>query len=245
MKRIKVLVLVLAFTLAAIGGAYACWYDSLFVNETVGTGVVDLQWTCRESSDPSPNYESFTCTNDRVYQGNLDRLDDNNPNDCKNVGYKDAVFANDTEELPAICGTDNRMLHDVLQVTLHNGYPGYQEYIHAQISNVGSVPIKFVDVVGTSVPDWMHVQILGKDDAVLYDSKDASKDGIDGIQLDPDDCMCVKVVERVLQSAPQNASDTFSLKLKGIQWNEHNFNLPNGITAGEGKTCNPTTPCNS
>ena len=45
MKKIKVLALTLVFAFAALGGAYALWFDELYVNATAKTGIVDLEWT--------------------------------------------------------------------------------------------------------------------------------------------------------------------------------------------------------
>lgn len=234
MKKIKVLVLVLAFAFAAMGGAYAMWYDTLFLDETVATGVVDLAWcgaSC--SSDPSPNYTGYPVAG--VYGGSKDRLDCGNPNDAKNVGYKDVKVSNDDESLPEIIGTDTRMVNDLMTITLGNGYPGYQEEIYSSIMNKGTVPTKFQVTLaeGESIPTWMHFQIVNAvTGAVLYDNK-ATSNTLEGMQIDPGQCVCVKIVERIQQAAPQNANVNFTLQLKGIQWNEYNFELPDTIqTAG-------------
>ena len=220
MKKIKVLALMIVFAFAALGGAYAMWYDSLFINENVSTGIVNLTWGCTQSSDPGNNYVGAG----GVFKGSLDRLDPGNPNDAKNVGSKNAVLSNDNEY------TDCRAVNDVLNITLKNGYPGYQESICASIANIGTVPTKFEVTMadGTAIPDWMDFQIVDLCGNVVFDN---GVNTLDGLQIDPGDCVCIKIVERILQEAPQNASACFTLQLKGIQWNEYDFELPNIITA--------------
>lgn len=231
MKKVKVLALIMVFAFAALGGAYAMWYDTLFVNESVATGTVDLKWNCAQSSDPGPNYTGYAVAG--VFGGSLDRLDDGNTNDGKNVGAKDVTITDDAEVLPTIVGTDNRKANDILNITLTNGYPGYQEFIQAQIKNNGTVPTKFQVALaaGTSIPTWMHFQVIDSTGNVIYDNKDAAKTGLEGMQIEPGQCVCVKIMERILQEAPQNASASFGLELKGVQWNEYNFALPGAITA--------------
>ncbi|MGI5922195.1 MAG: hypothetical protein ACOX6I_10715 [Syntrophomonadaceae bacterium] len=229
MKKVKVLALVMVFAFAALGGAYAMWYDTLFIDESIDTGVVNLTWTCANSSDSGFNYEKTG----GVYNGNKDRLDRWNGNEAKNVGSKNVKICNDTEELPEICGQDTRHINDMLKIDLYNGYPGYQEYIETKVKNNGTVPTKFevkLSDPSKKIPDWMHLQIIDNKGNVLYDNKDKCKTGLEGMQIDPGETVGLKIVERVLQCAPQNATTSFVLELKGVQWNEYKFNLPNQIT---------------
>lgn len=243
MKRIKVLVLVLAFAFAAMGGAYAMWYDSLFVKAQVNTGVVDLTWDCAASDDVGPNY----LPSGDVFSGLVDRLDpENTDNDHKNVGSLDIEgLSNDDETLPPLAAgvTEVRNINDVLSFFITNGYPGYQQSAYARIKNVGTVPTKFDSLTSAGIPSWVHVQVRAKDgDAILWDSRDASKTAYKGIQIDPGKTYCVRIVTRILQSAPQKVCNAqFTLKIRGIQWNEYGFPLPNGIT--DGGLSNVPTEC--
>lgn len=236
MKRIKVLVLVLAFAFAAMGGAYAMWYDSLFLDENVTTGIVDLSWCpVSSTSDSGANYTGYPNLGPAaVFAGEKDRLDPGNPNDAKNIGSKNVVVSNDSETLPEFIGTDLRMESDLMTITLANGYPGYQEEVYTNIQNKGTVPTKFQVTLaaGEVIPDWMHFQIVNPTTrAILYDNKTATN-GLNGLQIEPGECVCVKIIERILQEAPQNDSINFTMQLKGIQWNEYNFTpLPSAITA--------------
>lgn len=224
MRKIKVLALVLVFAFAALGGAYAMWYDSLFVDANVNTGTVDLQWECGKwaGSDKGDNYEGQWFGS--VYFGSRDRLDAGNPNDRKNVGATNAEITADTEDVEATADKD------LLTITVKNAYPGYQEWISATILNCGTVPAK-CELLGTdSIPAWLHLRIVTNDCAqtVLYDSK-TGVNKLGKKQIDPNKTLGVKFIGRVLQEAPQKTDTSFSLQLKGIQWNEYGFSLPNEV----------------
>lgn len=224
-KKLKVLVLVLAFAFAAMGGAYAMWFDTLTVAETASTGSLDLNWEGIHVVDPAPNYAGFIPPN--VYgtynRDGLDTMDVGNPNDNKNIGYLDG-------RIDAVASTqggdqDKASANDQLTVTLTNGYPGYQEYIDVRIKNSGTVPAKF-EVSGLdTVPAWLLVEI----------QKDGQAFNWEGFQIEPGQSVPVRIVNRVIENigdgeiAPQNATATFTLSLKGIQWNEYNYTLHDQI----------------
>lgn len=245
MKKIRVLALVLVFAFAALGGAYAMWHDTLIVDETVKTGILDLQWANLHVVDPSPNYDGY---NGNVYgtdQNNdgIDTMDIGNPNsvgdgfkDHKNIGSLDAEIV----EVDSEDGGDQDKVSsaDKLVLTLKNGYPGYQEYVDLDIKNVGTVPAKFA-VTAEGIPSWLIVEIRtpGNDGEVLFNSQlDINK--IEGLQIEPGQSIPVMIVNRVLQSAPQmlpeDSAIQFILNLKAIQWNEYSadgkYVLPDEIT---------------
>jgi len=52
MKNAKYFALVLVLAFALIGGAYAAWTDTLYINATVGTGYLDTYFSSAASNDP-------------------------------------------------------------------------------------------------------------------------------------------------------------------------------------------------
>lgn len=253
MKRIKVLVLVLAFAFAAMGGAYAMWADSLVIAETVNTGHLNVQFEGIFNPDPGPNYAEYAGKSDAdpygvygVTAGNegLDEMDNGNPNNAKNIGMIDAKISDQT------CGDsgayDNQ--NDLLTITLDNGYPGYQERIFTTITNNGTVPAKF-DIStcnALSVADDIIVEIWF--DADPTKSKDNGEDFmiwsnqatrcnplLQGYQIDPNESIPVAIYTRVKQAANQNDTYEFSIKLNAQQWNEYDFELPNSIQTRDRK----------
>ena len=211
MKKVKVLALAVVFALAALGGAYAMWKDTLTIVEKVYTGNLDVYWSDVSTTDCGCNYEA---NDNDVYAGNKDSMDPENPNDCKNIGCKEAEIIT---EVYGHKEAENRA--DTLLVTLINGYPGYQEEVLADITNNGTIPVKF-RVYQDGAPDWLIFEwsVVGE----TY--------GLEGYQLDPGKTVSIRIIERVRQSAPQDASAQFKITIDAIQWNEYKFKLPDKIT---------------
>lgn len=233
MKKIKVLALTLVFAFAALGGAYAMWFDTLYVDATAKTGIVDLEWADLHQVDPDPNYTGYedgdVYGTDDGHDG-LDTMDPGNPNENKNIGSLTTVIKKSARE-EGTGDQDKVSRYDKLQISLKNGYPGYQEYVDIKIKNVGTVPVKFEELGGKDgIPEWLLVE--------FRDPADTAKTvELEGYQLDPGKEIPVMIVFRVIENlesgaiCPQNASANFSLTLKGVQWNEYDFDtMPDQIT---------------
>ena len=239
MKRIKVLALVLVFAFAALGGAYAAWSDSIFINETVNTGTVDIQWQNASSSD-NPGTDGYW---KNVYvgfwpwgywtqvwvdgtDGDPDAQAEDYTNEEKLSVASKVAQIGDEDELVAEgagAGPDNyvRGQGDLLEITLDNGYPGYTAYVTADIANIGTIPVKcdFAELVGSEVPEWMIVRIIDKDGVEYWNSVDGQLAATPTIEADGK--ITVKIHEEILDNAPQLAEATFSIEVVGIQWNAH------------------------
>jgi len=230
MKKIKVLALTLVFAFAALGGAYALWFDELYVNATAKTGIVDLEWTGLKAVDPEPNYTGY---DGNVYgtdqnRDGLDTMDPGNKNDNKNIGSLSAEIKKSPKSDNA--GDQDKVSRfDKLQMSLKNGYPGYQEYVDVKIKNVGTVPVKFEEPLFEDVPAWLLVDICEQTNAdyIPFD--------LTAVQVEPGEEVPIKIVCRVIEDlgdgaiCPQNATASFSISLKGVQWNEYDFDLVDEI----------------
>lgn len=244
MKKVKVLALVLAFALAAMGGAYAMWADNLVINETVKTGYLDVQFQGVFNPDPGPNYTGYIGQAGNPYgvygvtSGNegLDELDPGNPNANKNIAKMDAALFSPSES-----GASYSDTNDGLTITLENGYPGYQDRIFTTIKNIGTVPAKLEitsnagNIAGDILAEiWFDADPTkskdnGEDFMVWNNSGLTPAIALDGYQIDPGESVPVAIYTRVLQAADQNDTYTYSINLKAIQWNEYQFALPNTI----------------
>lgn len=214
MKKIRVLALVMIFAFAALGGAYAMWYDSLYLYTTINTGSVDVCWENVKTSDDGGYYAEMSGeARANVHMGNVDSMDAGNPNggELKNIASLNAQLTSDSE------WSDFRVVNDQLNITLKNAYPGYQESVEADIVNLGSVPVKF-RVIKEDVPAWVVVQVD------LYSNELGEVQewtALEGYQLDPGAIVHARITYRIHQSAEQSKQIAFKLQLKGIQWNEY------------------------
>ena len=231
MKKMKILALVMVVAFAAVGGAYALWYDTLLIEETVNTGRVDVNFTEVCGSDWGCNYAvQAGGPGVNVYQGSLDSMDPGNPNESKNIGCKDRTIINNG---------------NTLSMTLTNGYPGYQEFVDATIKNEGTVPVKFMFKL-TGDPDGIiHDAVTNPNGWLIVEIKAVGVNGaaIEGYQLDPDKELRIKIKQRVRQIAPQGATTTFEYTIQSVQWNEYDFYpLPDVLTEPRitGPDANPT-----
>jgi len=209
------------------------WSDSIYLNETVATGEVNIQWDCLQVSDPFDNYAGYAdVTGDGdVYgtganaagEGN-GKLDDSleyydtTTTDKKNIAYKNAILEDDdnvnagTEESDVTDLNATQQEDDVLSIELKNGYPGYHATVTACISNIGTVPVK-IHYTADGIPSWLDFQIL---DAVGGNVID-----LEGQQIDPGQKFFVTFDETVTDDAPQLSNATINLTLEGIQWNAY------------------------
>lgn len=201
MKRIRVLALVLVFAFAALGGAYAAWSDSIFINETVNTGTVDIQWQNAEGTDGDPDAQAEGYYNEEDLS----------------VASKTADIKDEIEDDLPGAYVDGK--GDILEITLENGYPGYTATVTADIKNIGTIPVKCTFAENVAVTHWMKVRIVDADTNDEYwNSESPNASGVTPT-IEPDKSIKVKIIEEVLDQAPQNSTSTFSIKVKGTQWN--------------------------
>lgn len=209
MKRIRVLALVLVFAFAALGGAYAAWSDSIFINETVETGIVNITWANAESNDSKREPADKANPDDQMTgYYNEEKLD---------VGSKSVDIKDETESQVPGAYVDGK--GDILEITLENGYPGYTATVTADIKNIGTIPVKCTFAENVAVTPWMKVRIVDADTNDEYwNSESPNASGVTPT-IEPDKSIKVKIIEEVLDQAPQNSTSTFSIKVKGTQWN--------------------------
>lgn len=248
MKKIKVLVLITVFAFATLGGAYAMWADQLVINETVKTGMLDVQFEGVQNPDPGPNYEGYPVDNlyvpYNVYgtdgtdgKEGLDEMDNGNPNNAKNIAYMDAWLSDQTECSDSGAYNNEK---DVLNIELFNGYPHYQERIFTTIKNTGTIPAKFnINTENArTLADKLIVEIWfdaepngtkdGGEDFMIWSNQTGYIKGgkcfkpkLEGYQIDPGESIPVAIYTRVKQAAAQDKTYSFSIKLTAQQWNEY------------------------
>ena len=213
------LAIVLVLTLGALGIAYGLWAQSLIVNATVSTGELDwglASFTIQDDDPPPPVYPTtkpdMTCSVGFVdvpgWPGGFWRYLD------KNVGWGEGLLVD----------TDGDGDNDVLQLTLHNVYPSYCNEIALYPVNTGTIPLKIQDVT------FNPGNIVLKQNAIVR--LDLNGDGQDDVEICYGDNFGAQLHPggprpeisfwvHVLQAAPQGQTLTFSISIRGVQWNEY------------------------
>ena len=214
------LVIILVLALGTLGVAYGLWSKVLAANVTVHTGELDwglVSFTIEDEHQPPPVYPTsnpdMTCSVGFVLvpgwsHGFWNYLD-------KDVAWGEGVLVD----------TDGDGDNDVLQLTLHNVYPSNCNEVAFYPLNTGTIPLKIQDV--TFSPGNI---VLKHNGIVQLDLSGDGQADIEirygdsfGTQLDPGDIFGPEISFWVhtLQAAPQGQTLTFSIGIKGVQWNEY------------------------
>lgn len=92
---------------------------------------------------------------------------------------------------------------DEVRFTVHNAYPYYSVISHFTVCNQGTIPVR-----------WQQPMLTDYDPTVMTLS------AWDGSQLEPGDCNDFTFQVCFLQPAQQNATYSFTIQVKYVQWNE-------------------------
>lgn len=226
MKRIALICVALVLALGGLGVSYAEWSDTIYIEQTVSTGTVCVEWIAPASSldppDLTPPYENYdwtadsgTIANRHVYgtwQGE---------NDSKDVGSTLVTI------VPAVHP-------DTIEVVLENMYPSYYNNISVHLQNCGTVPIKLKEPTLTYPDPWnigqfitvplpwsQVINIPGPDQygdiSDVIEIKWATASA--GLQLHPGVELEESWHMHILQAARQNTTYAFTITQEAIQWN--------------------------
>ena len=129
MNRTKLFSLsALALIVVSVGAIAAMWSESLWINVTVSTGEVDVEWSAWNRSDngPDPQAPGFD-----------------------NSEGKDVAQCIVT---PEIYDEEDQVIK--LNVTITNAYPGYAPTLELLVDNVGTIPVKLYNYSVTAGGDY-------------------------------------------------------------------------------------------
>jgi predicted ribosomally synthesized peptide with SipW-like signal peptide len=139
MKKVFFVCMALVLALVGTGVAYAMWSDTLQITGVVQTGSVDVRIISQASNDPSPHgipgdsASYLTGSLDPMSTGSWSCLSDewSGLRDDKNVAFTNCNIPGDGQSI---------------QITVANGYPGYNGSVSFTIQNTGSIPVKLLDL---------------------------------------------------------------------------------------------------
>lgn len=131
MKKVKIIALVMVFSIMLMGVGYAAWTDKVTLNTTVSTGIFDVDFT-QVSANAINEPDIF----------NIDSQ------------IKDLGSNLDAEAI------DNGTASDRIVVNAGNLYPGASFKVDAQVTNTGTIPAILNNVTTTTGGDAAFLDLL-------------------------------------------------------------------------------------
>jgi hypothetical protein len=210
MKKVGILILTLIIALGSLGAGYAMWSDTIYVDGTVNTGEVCLDWLTWDDSD--------------ICYGNEGEEPDAVP------GYPptgaDLKYPNGLWDKNVACTEIDRDPEDpsTLIITVYNAYPGYYADWELEWENCGTIPIRIQNAYLVaenfniaSGTDWTDPQSDGE----IWIDWVISGGTLQGVQLEPGDQGASSFKLLIMQTAEQGETYTFRIKIEGVQWDEY------------------------
>jgi hypothetical protein len=217
-KKLTAIFATMLIALCLAGVSYAMWSKTLYIDGTVKTGEVDVEFLV----DPYYEYTGLTY---KYYDGSWDKTGENDPDWFH--GSQGPDYGTNTLGGPV--GTTARLDKDVgktsytlvdtdgdgdidkIEVTVTNAYPGYVGGITYRIHNCGTIPVKYKITVDTADPELSVCTI----------------DPGEGKQLEP--CEFQKIGTGVVVAyeadwgydAAEGATYHFTIAYEAVQWNEY------------------------
>lgn len=223
-RQMGVLVAGLVILLVTLGLGFALWSKTITVTSTVGTGTVHAEIV-----------KAFTDDDDVVDDG-LGGVDQNDLDDCPDLGGVDKDGDGFTSCDPAASGPDPKPRYDkdvarcdvtigadkqTAAITKTNVYPSYYCTVWFDIHNNGTIPLKIAAVKVNGVP--VHPSIPTPFDLTGDGNPDITIHVTDITlcqQIDPDETIRMDIDQHILQGAPQGETFSYTVEIQFNQWNE-------------------------
>ena len=213
MKKIGLLCLALVLALGTLGVGYAHWADTVYINQTVETGVVKLGFA-KIVTGEKPEYEGKDVGS---ISGNLSG---------EIVGY-----------VPhPIPGGEPIPVYSEVVVLVKNAYPCYEVWDIVDVANVGTIPV-IISKLTVSMKDVDTGEELVWEDWVdLPPGVDMGGDfkneageavlnfwaiNLVGDQIEPGGVNALEIHKHLKQEAKQGATYKITISITGIQWNKY------------------------
>jgi hypothetical protein len=237
MKKFGLLSLALVLVMGSLGIGYAAWTDTIFINGTVNTGSVCVEWWKVGDTDECPYGDPWVVgAGNGDYNLRLAALT-GNPNDWPDpthIAWPDNYFASRSDkDVACVTVNDGDLPTDTLLVTVHNGYPLYYADVEIHMLNCGTVPVILsginIQAINFTLANYAWNPGDGpypngpwNDGEVFV----AMSDGVGQLQLEPGDETAFSLIIIVQQSAAQNLGNSggdpyqFLVTVDVTQWEE-------------------------
>ena len=206
MKKLTTTAIATLAVLIAVGVAFALWADVLKIHVEVHTGNVDVQF----GSYSATEYVGFPDGN-----GGWSFVPEGSSSEAKDVGQCTVTLKEIENEESTSLGTSAGNNDLDLNITITNGYPGYNCTVTFEVKNTGTIPVKlyFFDEHGNRLTPLPATFTIG--DGVM-----CTLSGTDGAQVHPQDSATYTLSCVVQQTASENTQYMTQIYIQARQWNE-------------------------
>ena len=235
--KLGTIFVVSVMALAAVGGAYALWFQDLTIDVEINTGEFKVGVRDDGTGDPGPNYlmggKLFPDPADPETEGTADP---NHEPGCNEEG-KNVASTISVQGEPNFIKDSVKYYHNIFEY-VYNAYPWYASSITITFANGGTVPAKinhgyWSAITGTDLTSWLAVG-----DVYIIDSDGThgpyDEAFLNGFQYQLDPCHTVQFVihfyfmeeNTAVELLPQGATMGFTYYIQWAQWNE----VPGAVT---------------
>jgi hypothetical protein len=217
-RKLTAMFATMLIALCLAGLSYAMWSKTLYIDGTVKTGEVDVEFLV----DPYYEYTGLTY---KYYDGSWDKTGENDPDWFH--GSQGPDYGTNTLGSPV--GTTARLDKDVgktsytlvdtdsdgdidkIVVTVTNAYPGYVGGITYRIHNCGSIPVRYKITVDEA-DDALFVCTIDADEGAQLEHSEFRKIGTGFVVAYEADWG---------YDAAEGAIYHFTIEYEAVQWNEY------------------------
>ncbi len=234
-RKIAFIALALVIALVGTGVAYAMWSDTITINGQVNTGSVKVGINDQGTCDPGP---SLTQKGGVVYPVNspIDGTLDHSW--LQGVEAKNVASTNSENGTDLVGTIGDVNFYESVTETISNAYPFYKSGTTLLLGNLGTIPVKILDINTIKLVDENGIL-----DYLIIDSWYLDKNGvkfdegtgdlsalvaaIGHYQIEPGDYLSVHIgfhfaetFDNEVNVMPQGANASFEFEVICAQWNE-------------------------
>jgi hypothetical protein len=225
MKKIGLISLALVLTLGALGVGYAAWTDTIYINGSVSTGSLCMEFEpggVKEASDCDESINNPGQEADMNWDGWIRSVGSVS---CPQNHKFDDKFCSD-KDIATVSWVykdlDGDTLYDRIEFTINNAYPHYLAWVGFEMCNCGTIPVRlkkaefeqstflvieYRNGVGEQIEPGNCKEVSFYVGVVQHEGY---FDGLEWIVDDPNEALL-----------PENTPLTFSIDIEAIQFDQY------------------------
>jgi len=225
MKKFGLLCLALVLALGALGVGYAAWTDTIYIDGTVNTGKVCLEFEDGTFGEINQCQDSINNPGEPADMNWAGWVPQTGAISCPPEHKFVSKFCEDKDVASIECipkDNDGDTYWDELEITVNDAYPHFLGWVTFEVCNCGTIPVK------------LQAPVINQSPFLVIEYRN----GV-GAQLHPGQCHEVSLFVGVVQHqgywdgdvwvvddesmplTPENTPLRFTITVEGIQWNEY------------------------